>query len=147
MLSETTYKTIARTSAIYDLVVTSPFMTPWTLLLTLDVIHGLHTTLGLPGVVPTFGAIHLLFGGLLGSVVVVWSLARLHLNLAILGRYDALARFLFAAWQIFAVANGATPVVLIFTVFEIAFGVAQLLPYRTASRNELVVSAPLAAAQ
>jgi hypothetical protein len=147
MLSETTYKTIARTSAIYDLVVTSPFMTPWTLVLTLDVIHGLHTTLGLPGAVPTFGAIHLLFGGLLGSVVVVWSLARLHLNLAILGRYDALARFLFAAWQIFAVANGATPVVLIFTVFEIAFGVAQLLPYRTASRNEFIVSAPPAVAQ
>jgi hypothetical protein len=147
MLSETTYKTIARTSAIYDLVVTSPFMTPWTLVLTLDVIHGLHTTLGLPGAAPTFGAIHLLFGGLLGSVVVVWSLARLHLNLAILGRYDALARFLFAAWQIFAVANGATPVVLIFTVFEIAFGVAQLLPYRTASRNEFIVSAPPAVAQ
>ena len=60
----------------------------------------------------------------------VWSLVRLRLQLPILGRYDALARMSFALWQIYAVAAGASPVILIFTVFEIVFGVAQALPQK-----------------
>lgn len=128
MLSEATYRTVVRTSAAYDLAVTTPFMTPWTLTFILDLLHQFHTHLGLPGAFPTFEISHLLFAGLMGSVVVVWSLARLRLDLAVLGRYDALARLLFALWQIYVVVNGATPLLLIFTVFEIGFGVAQALP-------------------
>jgi hypothetical protein len=130
MLSEARYKTIVRASAVYDLVVTAAFTTPWTLTLTLDLFQKLHTMLGLPGTIPGFEPTHLLFGGLMGSVVVVWSLARLRLNLAVLGRYDAAARALFALWQIYAVASGASPLLLAFTLFEIAFGIAQALPYR-----------------
>jgi hypothetical protein len=101
----------------------------------------LDTQLGLPGESPAFGISHLLFAGLMGSVVVVWSLARLKLDLAILGRYDALARLLFALWQIHAVANGATPLLLIFAVFEIVFGIAQALPMdRTGARRRLHLS-------
>ncbi len=79
----------------------------------------------------------MLFAGLMGSVVVVWSLARLRLNLAELGRYDAVARLLFAAWQIYAVANGATPLLLVFTVFEAGFGIAQALPVLAARPAEI----------
>jgi hypothetical protein len=129
MLSESTYKTVVRASAAYDLVVTAPFMTPWTLVLTMDLFRQIQTGLGLPGSVPAFEATHMLFAGLMGSVVVVWSIARLRLNLAILGRYDAWARMLFALWQVYAVANGATPLLLIFTVFEVGFGIAQALPF------------------
>jgi len=128
MLSAATYRTIVRTSAAYDLVVTAPFMTPWTLSFTIDLLHHLHTQFGLPGAFPAFEVSHLLFAGLMGSVVVVWSLTRLRLDLAVLGRYDALARMLFALWQIYAVANGVTPLLLIFTVFEVGFGLAQALP-------------------
>jgi len=128
MISEDTYKAIVRTSAAYDLVVTAPFMTPWTLTATLDLFHRLHSSLGLAGAVPSFETTHLLFAGLMGSVVVVWSLARLRLNLVVLGRYDAAARLFFAGWQIYAVANGATPLLLVFTIFEIGFGIAQALP-------------------
>lgn len=134
MLAEPTYKTIVRTSAMYDLVVTAPFMTPWSLELTLDLFRQLHTAIGLPGTIPDFEPVHLLFAGLMGSVVVVWSIARLRLDLAILGRYDALARVLFALWQIYAVANGASPLLLVFTLFEIIFGVAQALPHKGDSR-------------
>ena len=134
MLAVPTYKTIVRTSAIYDLVVTLPFMTPWSLELTLDLFRQLHTAIGLPGTVPDFEPVHLLFAGLMGSVVVVWSIARLRLNLAILGRYDALARMLFALWQIYAVASGASPLLLVFTLFEIVFGVAQAVPHKGDSR-------------
>lgn len=125
-----TYNSIVRASAVYDLLVTSPFMTPWTLPLVLGLIDSVHLGLGLPGGVPTFGPTHMLFAGLMGSLVVVWSVARLQLKLPILGRYDAAARLLFAAWQIFAVAIGATPLILVFTAFEVVFGVLQVLPYR-----------------
>src|SRR5687768_3585174 len=129
MLSETSYNKIVRASAIYDLVVTAPFMTPWTLVPTLSLVKQAHVWLGLPGAMPTYEITHLLFAGLMGSVVVVWSLARLRLRLSVLGRYDALARLFFAAWQIFAVASGATPLLLAFTIFEIGFGLLQALPY------------------
>jgi hypothetical protein len=45
----------------------------------------------------------------------------------VFGRYDAVARFLFATWQIYAVAHGANVIILVFTLFEIAFGVAESL--------------------
>ena len=41
----------------------------------------------------------------------------------LLGRLDGVARILFATWQIHAVAQGASTVVLGFTVFELLFGV------------------------
>lgn len=141
MLAEPTYKTIVRTSAMYDLVVTAPFMTPWSLELTLDLFRQLHTAIGLPGTIPDFEPVHLLFAGLMGSVVVVWSIARLRLNLAVLGRYDALARMLFALWQVYAVASGASPLLLVFTLFEIVFGVAQTLPHKGDSRASIVRTA------
>ncbi len=136
LLRPRTYASIVRASALYDLLVTAPFMTPWTLTLVLGLINELHLRLGLPGGVPTFGPTHMLFAGLMGSVVVVWSLARLRLKLPVLGRYDAIARFLFAAWQIFAVAGGATPLILVFTAFEFLFGVLQLLPYQAGPERE-----------
>jgi len=134
MLAEPAYKTIVRTSAIYDLIVTAPLMTPWSLEITLDILRQLHVAFGLPGTIPDFEPSHLLFAGLVGSVVVVWSIARLRLNLAILGRYDALARMFFALWQIYAVANGASTLILVFAAFEIAFGIAQALPHSGDSR-------------
>jgi len=130
-MRQETYKSLVRVSAAYDLIVTAPFMTPWTLTFVLGLINDLHTRLGFAGGVPVFGPTHMLFAGLMGCVVVIWSLARLRLQLPILGRYDAAARFLFAAWQIFAVANGATPIILVFTAFEFVFGVLQSLPYRS----------------
>ena len=108
-MRQETYKSLVRVSAAYDLIVTAPFMTPWTLTFVLGLINDLGTWLGFAGGVPVFEPTHMLFAGLMGSVVVIWSLARIRLQLPILGRYDAAARFLFAAWQIFAVANGATP--------------------------------------
>lgn len=49
---------------------------------------------------------------------------------AVFGRYDAAARLLFATWQIYALVHGATPLIAIFLVFELAWGVAQLCPDR-----------------
>jgi hypothetical protein len=72
----------------------------------------------------------MLFVNLMGSAVLVWSLARLAFPTPAMGRFDALSRGLFAIWEVWAVMQGASPVILGFTVFEIAFGIAELLPVR-----------------
>ena len=73
-------------------------------------------------------ATHVMLANLLGSVVVVWSLARLVAPTVLLGRLDGVARLLFAAWQLFAYLSGASAIVLGFTMFELLFGVLQWLP-------------------
>lgn len=138
------YLRIVRLSAWYDLIVMAGFVTPWTFVLVHQLLSWIATQAGVPGTLPPFEPAHMLMGNLLGSVVVVWSLVRLHDTQAVHGRYDALARFLFAAWQVYAVAQGASWLILGFTVAEIVFGVAQLLPVRgqqktAASREAAVV--------
>ncbi|MDQ0704576.1 hypothetical protein QF043_003368 [Pseudomonas sp. W3I7] len=70
----------------------------------------------------------MLFANLPGSVVVVWSLWRLRQPSRSIGLYDALARILFTVWQLFAVAHGASFLILGFTCFEVGFAIAQILP-------------------
>jgi hypothetical protein len=119
---------IVRASAWYDLVVTVGFMTPWTAALIVEGFAALSDALALSRPVPVLDVTAMLFANLLGSVVVVWSLWRLAHPSREIGGYDALARVLFAAWQLFAVAQGARFLLLGFTVFEMGFAVAQLLP-------------------
>ncbi|MEH6434594.1 hypothetical protein [Massilia sp. DD77] len=133
MISQPRYLQLVRLSAWYDLFVTAGFATPWTFALIHGALAALAHGSGLPGSLPSFEPAHVLMANLLGSVVVVWSLLRLHATQALYGRYDALARFLFAAWQLYAVAHGATWLILGFTAAELAFGVAQLLPLRNQS--------------
>ena len=122
------FRLIVRASALYDLIVTSLFVTPWTFALVHWGMAALDAGLSAPGTIPTPDTLSTLFANLLGSVVVVWSLARLHTGSALLGRYDAAARFLFATWQINAMAHGLSLVILPLTVVEIVFGVLQVLP-------------------
>ena len=119
---------IVRISAFYDLIVTAGFMTPWTALLVFEAFAALSGALALDRPVPTLDVTAMLFANLLGSVVVVWSLVRLMQPSHSLGLYDALARVLFAVWQLYAVAHGATYLILGFTCFEVAFAIAQTLP-------------------
>jgi hypothetical protein len=119
------YLSIVRASAWYDLLVTWPFALPWSFAWLLGMLASLHTALGLPGSVPAADAMHVLLANLLGSVVVVWSLARILAPSLLLGRLDGLARLLFALWQIYAVTQGASAVVLGFTALELLFGVLQ----------------------
>lgn len=129
MLSNSGYVRIMKASAWYDLVVTAAFMTPWTFVFLMSVLGSLDSVLGIPGEVPVMSPMLVLLGNLMGSVVIVWSVLRLHLGLAVFGRYDAVARALFAAWQITAVLNGASWLVLVFVLAEVVFGILQALPY------------------
>ena len=125
MLSLPRYLTLVKTSAWYDLLVTWPFATPWTFVWLYAQLGSTALALGLPGVMHPLDATHVLLANLLGSVVVVWSLARLLAPSLMLGRLDGTARILFAAWQIHAFLSGASAIVLAFTAFELLFGVAQ----------------------
>ncbi|NUT79081.1 hypothetical protein HNO86_28965 [Pseudomonas sp. C1C7] len=122
---------VVRASALYDLIVTAGFMTPWTVVLVFEGFATLSSALGLERPVPALDATGMLLANLLGSVVVVWSLWRLMHASRRVGLYDALARGLFAVWQVYAVAHGASFLLLGFTVFEVAFGIAQVWPCRS----------------
>ena len=124
-LSPARYLRVVRASGWYDLLVTWPFALPWTFAWLYVQLGMLAATLGLPGTLYTLDATHMLLANLLGSVVVVWSIARIAAPSLLLGRLDGVARFLFAAWQIYAVAHGASAIVLGFTLFELLFGVLQ----------------------
>jgi hypothetical protein len=126
MISPARYRRLVQASAWYDLVVTIGFATPWTF-------AWVHAALaaaahGLPGAFPAFEPAHVLLANLLGSIVTVWAVLRIRDPQPQFGRYDAAARFLFAAWQLVAVAHGASVIVLGFTVVEVAFGIAQSWP-------------------
>jgi hypothetical protein len=134
MPDEKQFNRVMRASAWYDLVVTAPFATPWSFSLIVAGLAGLHGALGLPGTLPQPDFLTTLFANLMGSVVVVWSLARIHLGLNLLGRYDAVARILFAAWQIYALLHGASWLLLPLLVVEVGFAIAQSLPIRRSVR-------------
>ena len=133
MLDAKTYGRVVKASAIYDMVVTAPFATPWTFVLLATALTSLDTTLGLPGSIEIPQGLSLLMGNLMGSVVMVWSVARYRLGLPVLGRYDAVARFLFAVWQASALAGGLSWIILPILLAEIGFGVVQSLPVRAAA--------------
>jgi hypothetical protein len=132
MLAARQYRRIVSASAWYDLIATIGFMTPWTFALLYGALQQLAQGLGLPGEFPPATSMSMLMANLMGSVVTVWALLRIGDPQIRFGRYDAAARFLFAIWQVYAVAHGASAVVLAFTVVEIGFGIAQSLPVRDA---------------
>lgn len=132
MLDAKRYLDVVRASALYDLVITLPFVTPWTFGLVVALVGWTDSALNLPGEALAPDMTTVLFANLMGSVVVVWSVARLHLGLTVLGRYDGVARLLFATWQINALLDGMSWVILPLLVVEIGFGIAQFLPVREA---------------
>lgn len=138
------YLRIVRASGWYDLIVTWPFALPWSFAWLYVQLGGLAQGLGLPGALHTLDATHMLLANLLGSVVAVWAVARIVAPSLLLGRLDGAARWLFAVWQVYAVAHGASAIVLGFTAFELLFGVLQW--WRVERRSGAVSAAVPAAA-
>jgi hypothetical protein len=134
-VSHTRYLQIVRTSAAYDLAVTWVFALPWSFAWVYSLLQSLASSLALPGEFTPLNPGHMLMANLLGSVVIVWSLARWLQPSIVLGRLDALARALFAMWQIYAVSQGVSSIVLAFTFFEILFGSLQLVRVRKLSQS------------
>jgi hypothetical protein len=118
-MSPLQYRRLVRASAIYDLIATASFVTPWTFALT----HQMFSQLG---PMPAFEPMHVLFANLLGSIVVVWSVLRVRNPDPVYGLYDTAARALFFTWQLYyLLAMNGTPLVWLFVGPEFAFGLAQ----------------------
>ena len=125
-----TYLSIVRASALYDLLVTTPFATPWTFLIVRRQLSTLNQGLG-GHALPPFEPIHILISSLFGSIVLVWSLLRLRHPSARLGRFDALGRMLFTGWMAWALTVTGEPLLWLFLIPEFSWGVAQSLPVRS----------------
>jgi hypothetical protein len=113
-------------SALYDLVVTAPFATPWTAQHSFAMLGRAHAALGLSGALPSVSdPFALLFANLMGSIVVVWSVVRMLSPTPRLGAADTAGRALFSFWMAFALVHGASSILVGFLVLEIAWGVVQ----------------------
>lgn len=132
-MSPTAFHRLYRISAWYDLLITWPYMTPLTLGLFWSGMNSAHAVTGLPPL-PELNAYAVLFGNFFGSVVIIWSIVRLRLNNPQLARYDALGRWLFSAWMLNALLNGASPLIWGFLLIEISFAVLQSLPINQPSQ-------------
>jgi hypothetical protein len=135
MWTTTQYRQLVRGSAWYDLIVTAAFATPWSFAAVHGLLLSLTQTFNLPGELPPFEPVHMLMANLLGSIVCVWAVLRIRDPQQVYGRYDAVARFLFAAWQVYALAHGASWLLAIFLFFELAWGVVQILPVKQLSES------------
>ncbi|SEC61726.1 hypothetical protein SAMN04490185_1750 [Pseudomonas frederiksbergensis] len=134
MWTSTQYRRLVKGSAWYDLIVTAAFVTPWSFVALHGVLLSVSQALNLSGELPPFEPMHMLMANLLGSIVCVWAVLRIRDPQQVYGRYDAVGRFLFSAWLLYALLHGASSLLVIFLVFELAWGVAQVLPVRTSSR-------------
>ncbi|MFG2828235.1 hypothetical protein ACGFWI_12360 [Streptomyces sp. NPDC048434] len=115
-----------RIGALYDLAVAPVFATPWTARLAIDGFRALHTALDLPGRAPgEFGPEHLLFVTFFGVLVTMWAVVRLVRGNVVTAVADTAGRAAFALLMMYALATGATPVLVVFLVVEIGFLLAQ----------------------
>ncbi|MCD2515377.1 hypothetical protein LQ564_03515 [Massilia sp. G4R7] len=131
-LSPTASRRLVRASALYDLLLTAGFATPWTFALVHGQLSSINVALG-GAALPAFTSFHLLFACLMGSVVLVWSTLRILEPSTRLGRFDGAARFLFTLWMAWCLHATGAPLLWLFIVPEFAWGVAQWWPVRDRS--------------
>jgi len=129
--SPAAYRHVVRASAVYDILVTAPFATPWTFAWNWRQLTTLNERLG-GAPMPPFDPLPTLVACLLGSLVLVWSALRLARPDLRLGRHDGVARLLFSAWMAWALHATGAPLLWLFLVPEFAWGVVQWWPVRAA---------------
>jgi hypothetical protein len=129
MLHIATLRRIVRASAIYDLLLTAPFATPWTFGFVYGHLQALNAALG-GGPLPPFAPLHVLFACLMGSLVLVWAVLRIADPQPRFGHYDGAGRALFTLWMAWALTSSETPVLWLFIVPEASWAVAQWTPLR-----------------
>ncbi|AXI03490.1 hypothetical protein [Aquirhabdus parva] len=131
MMINTQYRKIVRASAIYDLLVTAPFATPWTFAV-------VYQLLNMIAPVPPFEPTHILFVNLFGSIVLVWSILRIRDPQPIYGFYDSIGRALFSIWFFYyLIRYDINPVTWIFAVLELSWFVIQAYGFIRLSKQRV----------
>lgn len=117
---------VVRASAVYDLVITAPFVLPWTASLVFTALSSLHEVLGLRGTAPYPDDVFaVMFANLMGSIVVVWAGFRLIRPSVAAGLADTAARLLFSVGMAAALIHGASPLTGGLLALEVAWAVVQ----------------------
>ena len=127
--SSANYLRVVRASAVYDVLATAPFATPWTFAWNWQQLSALNVRLGGAALMP-FDVYPTLIACLMGSLVLVWSALRIARPERRLGRFDGAARFLFSTWMAWALSQTHQPLLWLFLVPEFAWGVVQWWPVR-----------------
>ena len=131
--SPATFRRIVQASAVYDVLATAPFATPWTFAWDWRQLSELNARLGGSSLAP-LAVLPTLIAALLGSLVLVWSALRIARPEVRLGRYDGATRFLFSAWMAWALHATGEPLLWVFLVPEFAWGVVQWWPVSREAR-------------
>ncbi len=122
-----------RVGAIFDVVITAGFATPWTADLVLRLLGNAHDRFGLGGSdLPEFGTSHLVYVTLFGVVVTMWGVVRILRPVPLLIAADTVGRAAFALTFTWALLEGHSTVVVVFLATEIGFLIAQWLGVRKA---------------
>ena len=127
-LKSSDYSKIVRASAIYDLLVTAPFATPFTFKIILSTMAIIHNSLGLSGQLPIFKIELSFFANLLGSIVIIWSILRIRTPEPRFGIYDGFGRLAFSLWMLWAITNGVSQVLIGFLILEFGWAIIQFFP-------------------
>lgn len=127
---------VVRLSALYDLVVTVGFAFAFTAVPIFEALGDLHRDLDLGGATPDPGdPFTVMFANLMGSVVTVWALFRIFRPSLAAGVADVGARVLFSLGMVVAVLAGASPLVVVMLVLEVAWALVQAAALLTARHS------------
>lgn len=132
---------IVRASAIYDAVVTTGFALPWLAAATFGTLGSIHRELDLTGSLPDADdPFTVLFAGLMGGLVLVWSVVRIIRPTLLVGAADTVARALFCLGMVVALTEGASTVIVGFLVPEVLWGVVQGVAVAAALRRRTLTT-------
>ena len=116
-----------RAGAVYDLIVTVGFATPFTAPLLLALTRSLHDALDLPGAqLPELDPTALMFTSMFGTAVTMWAIARILRPEARFIAIDTVGRAVFSLWMIWALLNGQSTTVVVFLIGEVTWLILQL---------------------
>ena len=114
------YSLPGRRVAWVDLWLFAPLALPFFSEIYVAIILSLHQVLGLSGALPGFAPFHWVFVNATGVLAVLWALARIRFPVRELVLADAYGRICVAMLLVFWIWRGATPVVGLFVLTELA---------------------------
>lgn len=120
------YANVVRVGALYDILATAPFALPVLSVWALEALIGLDAWLGLGTTFLALDPSALFFINLGALAYVVWGVARLREPSLANGRLDAVLRLLVIGLQLFALSQGATPLLWGLAAVLLVIAVLQL---------------------
>jgi len=117
---------IIRASAIYDLLLLTPFAIPGISLQIMQLISLTHQYFDLNGTVPLFTPFHLLFVNIMAAISVIWAILRINTPTVRFGLYDLTMRFCISVLMlIYILADDISALIWLFIIAELGWAIVQ----------------------